>query len=106
MASLDEIEARVAELNEQFADLQQRAAEAGDKVIGEQFAGGVGVVQVGIGGQLVDVKFDLEALRLLDERRLGAQIVVAVHAAEAKAAQIRELLLGPISGYPAFDKEA
>jgi DNA-binding protein YbaB len=92
MASLNELEALVAERTREFRALQEKAAES--KVIGEPVAGGVGLVQVDITGGLVGIEFDLERLRSLDERRLGRLLVDAIRAAETKAATVREVLLG------------
>lgn len=94
MASLNELEALVAERTREFKALQQKAAEAAGKIIGEPVAGGVGLVKVDTTGRLVGIEFDQERLRSLDERRLGGQLVEAVRAAERKAATIRDVLLG------------
>lgn len=94
MASLNELENLVAERKRDFMALQQTSAEVAAKVIGEPVAGGVGLVQVDITGQLTGIEFDQERLRSLDERRLGPQLVEAIRAAEAKAATVRNVLLG------------
>lgn len=92
MASLNELEILVAERTREFRALKEKAAKS--KVIGEPVAGGVGLVQVDITGGLVGIEFDQERLRSLDERRLGRLLVDAIRAAEAKAATVREVLLG------------
>lgn len=48
VAALNELEALVAERTREFKALQQKAAEAAEKIIGEPVAGGVGLVQVDI----------------------------------------------------------
>lgn len=94
MASLNELEQLVAERTREFKALQQKAADAAGKVVGEPVAGGIGLVQVDITGQLVGIEFDQERLRSLDERRLGGQLVAAIRTAEQKAATVRDVLLG------------
>lgn len=91
MASLNELENLVAERTREFRALKHKAAD--HKVIGEQVAG-AGLVQVDTTGQLIGIEFDLERLRSLDERRLGHLLVDAIRAAEAKAAMVRDVLLG------------
>ena len=95
MASLNELEILVAERTREFRALKEKAAE--NKVIGEPVAGGVGLVQVDITGRLVGIDFDQERLRSLDERRLGRQLTEAIRTAEAKAATVRDVLLGDIT---------
>ncbi|WP_086662749.1 YbaB/EbfC family nucleoid-associated protein [Lentzea kentuckyensis] len=91
MASLNELENLVAERTREFRALKQKAAE--HKVIGEPVAG-AGLVQVDTTGRLVGIEFDQERLRSLDERLLGRLLVDAIRAAEAKAATVRDVLLG------------
>lgn len=91
MASLNELENLVAERTREFRALKQNAAD--HKVIGEPVAG-AGLVQVDTAGRLVGIEFDQERLRSLDERLLGRLLVDAIRAAEAKAATVRDVLLG------------
>jgi DNA-binding protein YbaB len=63
------------------------------RTVQEEVAGGIGVVTVDLDGRLVAVEFDPNRLYLLDERRLGPQLVTAVEMAEAKAKNARKALL-------------
>jgi DNA-binding protein YbaB len=100
MATFAELEALAAQVDREFRERRQRAASLGERTVQEEVAGGIGVVTVGLNGRLVAVELDPRRLHLLDERRLGPQLLVAVRAAEAKAEHTRTALLDTPGGTP------
>lgn len=81
-------------------DRRDSAVNLSERTVQEEVAGGIGVVTVDLDGRLVAVEFDPNRLYLLDERRLGPQLVAAVEVAETNARHARKALLNTSGGSP------
>ncbi|MBK1784495.1 hypothetical protein [Prauserella cavernicola] len=79
---------------ERLAEARSRRAEADEKIIGEKIDDGLGTVQVGISGSLRAIQLEQRLLPDLPEDRVAELVVAAIHRAETKAGQLREILLG------------
>ncbi|TKG73375.1 hypothetical protein [Prauserella endophytica] len=87
MTELDEARNRMAQAG-------KRRAEADAKIIGEKIEHRLGVVQVDICGSLRAIELDHRLLPELAEERVAELVTAAVHRAERKAGELREIVLG------------
>ncbi|MFF5989680.1 hypothetical protein [Prauserella flavalba] len=79
---------------DRLAQAGKRRAEADAKIIGEKIEEGLGVVQVDILGSLRAIELDHRVLPELAEVRVAELVTAAVHRAERKAGELRQIVLG------------
>jgi hypothetical protein len=98
MVSSGEFDGLARQVDREFHNRRDRAVGLGEHTVQEEVAGGIGAVTVDLDGRLVAVEFDPNRLYLLDERRLGPQLVAAVEVAQANAKRTRQALLDTSGG--------